>query len=195
MASGGTPRGDSCEFYGATFRKSPYRYQESLARVSRQAAITELLSEFLGLRPTYGRLLPTEMATAREFIEAAVEELPEAREDVESFEGLPYVQIGILAEIAQRAKGAGDWRKFQQVVDFVDRFLPEADGELRNAIHVSFLEHIDFIGPRGAQAWELMSPRLRSAWRDIITYNEELLGRPWPQGKVKPWLTKPHKGR
>jgi hypothetical protein len=71
------------------------------------------------------------MATPHEFVAASVEELPEAKEDVESFEGLPYVQIGCL-----------------------------------------------------------MSPRLQSAWRDIITYNEQLLGRPWPQGKVKPWLTK-----
>jgi hypothetical protein len=51
---------------------------------------------------------------------------------------------------------------------------------LSNAIHVSFLEHLDFIGPRGAQAWKLMTPRLQSAWKDIITYNEKLLGGPWP---------------
>ena len=73
----------------------------------------------------------------------------------------------------------------------VDRFLPDADDELRNALHVSFLEHLDFIGPRGAQAWKLMTPRLQSAWKDIITDNEKLHGRPWPQGKVKPWLAKP----
>ena len=133
-------------------------------------------------------------ATAREFIAAAIEELPEARADVESFDGLPYVQTGLLAEIAQRAKGARDWKKYRQVLDLVDRFLPEADGELRNAIHVSFLEHLDFIGPRGAQAWKLMTPRLQSAWKDIITYNEKLLGRPWPQGKVKPWLARPQSG-
>jgi hypothetical protein len=130
------------------------------------------------------------MATPQEFVAAAVEELPEAKEDVESFDGLPYVQIGCLAAIAQRAKGDGNWTKYQQVLNLVDRFLPTADGELSNAIHVSFLEHLDFIGPRGVHAWRLMSPRLQSAWRDIITYNEQLLGRPWPQGKVKPWLTK-----
>jgi len=64
-------------------------------------------------------------ATAREFIAAAIEELPEARADVESFDGLPYVQTGLLAEIAQGAKGAGDWKKYRQVLDLVDRFLPE----------------------------------------------------------------------
>lgn len=65
------------------------------------------------------------MATAREFIAAALDELPEVREDAESFEGLPNVQIGTLAEIAQRAKGGGDWRKYQQLLDLVDRFLRE----------------------------------------------------------------------
>lgn len=134
------------------------------------------------------------MATPQDFIAAALEALPEAREDLESFDGLPYVQIGCLAEIAQRAKGAGDWTKYLQVVNLVDRFLPIADGDLSNAIHVSFLEHLDFIGPRGLKAWTLMTPRLQSAWRDIITYNENLLGQPWPQGKVKPWLAKPKRG-
>ena len=128
------------------------------------------------------------MATRRQFIAAAVEELPEAQKDVDSFDGLPYVQIGCLAEIAQRAKGDGNWTKYRQVLALVDRFLPIADDELSNAIHVSFLEHLDFIGPRGAQAWKLMTPRLQATWKDIITYNEKLLGRPWPQGKVKPWL-------
>jgi hypothetical protein len=133
------------------------------------------------------------VATTQEFIAAALEELPEAREDVEFVDGLPHLQIHVLADIAQRAKGAGDWDKYRQVLDLVDRFLPEADGELWNAIHVSFLEHLDFIGPRGTQAWKLMSQRLQSAWKDIITYNERLLGQPWPQGKVKPWLTKRQK--
>ena len=118
-----------------------------------------------------------ELATAQEFIAAALEELPEARKEAEDFEGSPYMQVNVLAGIAQREKGAGDWKKYQQVLDLVDRFLPRADGQLHNAIHVSFLEHIDFIGPRGAKAWQLMSPRLRSAWKDIITYNEQLLGR------------------
>jgi hypothetical protein len=56
------------------------------------------------------------MATPQEFIAAAVEELPEAHEDLESFDGLPYIQIGCLAEIAQRAKGAGNGTKYQQVL-------------------------------------------------------------------------------
>jgi hypothetical protein len=126
------------------------------------------------------------MATAREFIAAALVELPEARDAAEYFEGLPHVQTIALADIAQRAKGAGDWGKYRQVLDVVDRFFQDADDELRNVIYVSFLEHLDFIGPRGAQAWPLLSPRLQEAWKDIIEYNEQLLGRPWPQGKVKP---------
>jgi hypothetical protein len=42
------------------------------------------------------------MATAREFIAAAFEELPKFREDVESFPG-PCVQIRFLADIAQNS--------------------------------------------------------------------------------------------
>ena len=87
-----------------------------------------------------------ELATAQEFIAANLEEFPKPRAEAEGFEGPPHVQIGVLAGIAQRAKGAWDWKTYQQVLDLVDRFLPRADSELHNAIHVSFLEHIDFIG-------------------------------------------------
>lgn len=135
------------------------------------------------------------MTTPQEFIAAAIEELPEARDDVESLHGLSYLQIRVFADIAQRAKGESNWAKYQHVLNLVDRFLPIADADLSNALHVSFLEHLDFIGPRGAKAWTLMTPRLQSAWRDIITYNEKLLGQPWPEGRVKPWLTKPHTDR
>lgn len=49
------------------------------------------------------------MATTQEFVAAVVKELPEIRDDTESFDGLPYVQIRLLAEIAQRAKGDSNW--------------------------------------------------------------------------------------
>jgi hypothetical protein len=127
------------------------------------------------------------MATLEELVQAISDEFPEVRADVESFRGLPYIQVGVLADLAQRAKGAADWDAYRHVVNLVTRFLNDADAELSNAIHVSILEHLDFIGPRGMKAWQLMPPELQSAWRSIMEYNERLLGHPRPEGRVKPW--------
>jgi hypothetical protein len=121
-----------------------------------------------------------------------VDEFPDVRADVEGFRGLPYIQVGVLADLAQRAKGAADWDTYSQIVNLVNRFLDGADSELSNAIHVSILEHLDFIGPRGMSAWQLMPPELQAAWRSIMECNERLLGHPRPEGRVKPWEQPPN---
>lgn len=127
------------------------------------------------------------MSTLEDLVKATVDEFPDLRPEVDSYSGLPYIQVGFLADLAQRAKGVSDWDTYHHVVDLIARFLSEADAELSNAIHVSILEHLDFAGPRGMKAWQLMPPELQSAWRDIMEYNEKLLGQPRPEGRFKPW--------
>jgi hypothetical protein len=131
------------------------------------------------------------MATLEDLVQAILDEFPDVRADVEAFRGLPYIQLGVLADLAQRAKGASDWDTYRHVVNLVTRFLDDAHPELSNAIHVSILEHLDFIGPRGMKAWQLMPPELQSAWRSIMEYNERLLGHPRPEGRIKPWEQPP----
>lgn len=97
------------------------------------------------------------MATLDKLVKAIVDEFPDVRADVEAFRGLPYIQVGVLADLAQRAKGAADWDTYRHVVNLVTRFLDDADPELSNAIHVGILEHLDFIGPRGMKAWQLIN--------------------------------------
>jgi hypothetical protein len=46
--------------------------------------------------------------------------------------------------------------------------------ELLNMLNVSFLEHIDFDGPRGPTAWALLSPELQDGWRVMRAYNERV---------------------
>ena len=121
------------------------------------------------------------MATLEDLVNAISDELPDVRADVQAFPGLPYIQIGVLADLAQRAKGAANWETYRDVVNLVAQFLDDADPELSNAIHVSILEHLDSIGPRGTKAWQLMPPELQSAWRNIMEYNERLLGQPRPK--------------
>ena len=42
------------------------------------------------------------------------------------------------------------------------------------ALNVSFLEDIDFEGPRGSHAWSLLSETLQNAWSAMAAYNERL---------------------
>jgi hypothetical protein len=55
------------------------------------------------------------------------------------------------------------------------------DADLLNALNVSFLEHLDFDGPRGPLAWERLTPELRAGWRAMRAANERLMALPAKQ--------------
>ena len=56
-----------------------------------------------------------------------------------------------------------------------DRVIADGDDEMLNAIHVSFLEDLDFRGPHGKRAFGKLTPALRKGWININEYNEALL--------------------
>jgi hypothetical protein len=123
------------------------------------------------------------VSTHADFLKALLAEFPELREHIELCDGLPHIEMGAFATFTQKAKGVADWGVYGRAVRLAARFLPDADRELRNELHVSYLEHLDFEGPRGPAAWSLLPPDLQRAWHDIISYNERLLGRPWVKTK------------
>jgi hypothetical protein len=112
--------------------------------------------------------------TLNDFPARALAEFPELPEEFAGDEGLPYVQMGAFARLMQRAKGSGNWDTYRRAARFADELWGGADPGLRNALNVSLLEHIDFDGPRGSDAWSLLSPRLRRAWREMDAYNQWL---------------------
>ena len=59
------------------------------------------------------------------------------------------------------------------------QILEHGDDSLKNAIHVAFLEHLDFRGTYGNKAFSLMPTNLRDAWKDINQYMEALLQGDW----------------
>jgi hypothetical protein len=118
----------------------------------------------------------------------ALGEFPHLRDEFEEFAGLPYVQMGTFARLVQEAKGRADWDMYARAASFAHRLWLDADSDLRNAINVSLLEHIDFEGPRGPHAWSLLSPQLQRAWRAMAAYNNWLhsgaKGEPPPEAGV-----------
>ena len=105
-------------------------------------------------------------------------EFPELQADLQEdgIRGLVHLEMGTFAEFVQRAKGRADWDVYGRALRLADRLLREGEPALENAVHVSFLEQIDFNGPRGQDAWRLLSPELQRAWRRI----NDGWGRPRP---------------
>jgi hypothetical protein len=113
-----------------------------------------------------------------EFVQMALLEFPELREEFEDFDGLLHVQMGAFARLVQGAKGQAAWDVYERAVRLADTLWTHADPSLQNALNVSFLENIDFEGSRGRTAWGYLSPSLRVGWRLMKEYNELLAAPP-----------------
>ena len=109
--------------------------------------------------------------TLGEFPGRVLAAFPELGEEFAEDDGLPYIQMGTFARLMQRTKGDGDWAAYGRAARLADELWVGADEGLRNTLNVSLLEHLDFDGPRGSQAWSLLGPRLQRAWRAMDAYN------------------------
>src|SRR4051812_37445153 len=125
------------------------------------------------------------MHSHADFRRALLAEFPELAEEIELHEKLAYMEMGAFASFTQKAKGEANWDVYGRAVRLASTFLPDADEELRNELHVAYLEHLEFEGPRGPTAWSLLPKNLQRAWHDIIAYNEQLLKKPWVRTKPR----------
>lgn len=115
--------------------------------------------------------------THADFTRTLLTESPELREEVENLNGLLHLEMGAFARFTQRAKGRGDWDTCARSVRLADMLWRRPDPELYNALNVSYLEHLDFEGPRSPKAWNLLTPALQKGWRNMQAYLEDLFRR------------------
>ncbi len=128
------------------------------------------------------------MTDARAASAALWEEFPELREELEEDEGLLHLHFAALARHTEAAIAAGDLATVRRDFMFVDRVLAHADEFVDNAIHVSYLEHVDLSGEHGAAAEKLLSNRLCEGWQAIHAFMNQVadIHRPLTNARPKP---------
>jgi hypothetical protein len=114
---------------------------------------------------------------AAQFRELVLTDFPELRADFEEWKGLPHLQVKEFLRFTQAAIEAGSFAVVSRCFEIAASALTEGDERLRNAIYVSYLEHLDFRSDAGKQAAKLMPFRLKQGRDDILDYDEQLLGR------------------
>jgi len=112
--------------------------------------------------------------SADDFCRMALAEFPELAEEFEEWADLLHLKMGAFARLTQGAKGDGDWEKYARCVRLADELFGSPSPDLENALNVSYLEHLDFEGPRGPKAWEQLTPRLKAGWKEMQQYLEDL---------------------
>ena len=120
-----------------------------------------------------------------DFVRLLLAEFPELSTEISEAEGLLHLQMHAFARHMQRAKGAGEWSEYKRGVHLATELWTRADAPLRGALDVSFLEHLDFDGPRGPEAWMRLTSELQHGWQAMRAYNEHLAGRAAPPRKKR----------
>ena len=115
---------------------------------------------------------------AQAFSEALLAEFPNLRDHLPEAGGSLHLQVGDFALFTQAAKGRGDWPTYERCIRLADRLFAGADAALGAAFRASYFEHLDFEGTRGPAAWQLLTPRLQAAWKQMDAENRRLMALP-----------------
>lgn len=96
--------------------------------------------------------------------------------------GLLHLEMATLARAVQAAISVEDATTVREHFRFIDEVYRRATPEMKNAVNVSYLEHLSFDGKHGKRikARELLSPQLQDALRGLEAYNAELFRRKSP---------------
>ncbi len=114
------------------------------------------------------------------FLAMLTERYPAVAADIdECARGLLYLEMGTLARAAQAAISEEDTASVREHFRFIGEIYRRAAPEVKNAIHVSYLERLGFDSKHGKRirAREMLSPGLQEGLRGLEAYNAELFGR------------------
>jgi hypothetical protein len=114
------------------------------------------------------------------FVAMLAERYPEVAADIdECMQGLLHLEMGQLAKAAQVAISDENPAAVREHFRFIDEVYRHATPEVKNAIHVSYLERLSFEGKHGKRikAREMLSPALQAGLRGLEAYNADLFGR------------------
>jgi hypothetical protein len=109
-----------------------------------------------------------------DFVRLLLEEFPELGGDIAEADGLLHLEMHAFTRLMQRAKSAGEWSVYKRGVHLATELWTRGDASLRGALDVSFLEHLDFDGPRGPEAWTRLTSELQHGWQAMRAYNERV---------------------
>jgi len=115
--------------------------------------------------------------TSIDYIESRFPELAEVLHD-EIYDGLVHLQMGRFADMAQDVIDSGDEKRWPWVTETFHNIWINCTPEVKNALNVSFLEHIHFKDGEVARSWayETMPVIMRLAWDEMDEYNRRIHG-------------------
>ena len=122
--------------------------------------------------------------TQSDFLRLALAEFPTLRDEFDDADDLLHLQMHAFTRLMQQAKAAADWATYRRGVRVAAEVWSRPDEDLLNALNVSFLEHLDFEGPRGPEAWKCLTSELQTGWKAMKAYNDRVAASLAPPHKA-----------
>ena len=119
------------------------------------------------------------MISHAEFRSTLIETFPEMEADVRDEDGLLHLEMSVFSRFTQNAIDTSDVQLLDRYFEFADNLFRNADDAVKNAVYVSYLEHLNCTDGKSKRAWALkrMSPTLLAGFNDINEYNARIHGR------------------
>lgn len=108
------------------------------------------------------------------FAQMLLERFPAIAADIDdSKSGLLHLEMGQLAKAVQVAISEEDVVAVRAHFQFIDEIYRRSTSEVKNAIHVSYLERLSFDGRHGKRikARQMLSCALQAALKGLEAYN------------------------
>jgi hypothetical protein len=110
---------------------------------------------------------PNRIAQAK-FVQLVLAEFPQLHEEFAEQEGLLHLEMATFSRFAQQTIEQNDLDTLKRCYSLLAEIMKSGPSEVENAIHVSFLEHLNFeSSPYGAEARRLLPPVLMKALDEV----------------------------
>jgi hypothetical protein len=110
-----------------------------------------------------------------EFVRRLKLEVPEAVEALRGYRDNLSMEMLAFLVMTQEAMERGDLDLVRRCFRLADSVFVHGNRQVRNSLLVSFLEHLDFSGPHGRKAEELLTSALRLEREAVLSYLETVL--------------------
>jgi len=106
-----------------------------------------------------------------------INEIPELRLDVEENEELAHLMFMDLFVWTESSVRSGKMDDMARGLRLIDSIFQDCDATIKNAVTVSFLEHIDPEDEVGRKIFDALTPELKRQWQTLDEYMQKLIGK------------------
>jgi hypothetical protein len=113
------------------------------------------------------------MIDRHQLVETVVQHFPAIEADIrdETWAGLLHLEVSSFARYTQQQIDSGNREELKRCFELARRFLLEGDDDVKNAMGVSYLEHLNLRDQRKPRSWALdeMPEIVRQWYRSIMS--------------------------